>query len=171
MAEIPHALIKDLLSTGYFYEELKNYTKSKDIDLSSFSRDFAVPYLTKQSESHQRAGQANRIGILNLAVKSISNADDSEIADTIFVLKKVAESEVQTNEKALHNADQLDKSEILCCRRKSETAQSLGKLLTSIIRMFKLAEVVAKRDASEGVCASFEDAIKKYWELSVLPGA
>ena len=46
MCETPSAPVKDLLSTGYFYEELKNHvksTESKEIDLVSFSRDFAVP--------------------------------------------------------------------------------------------------------------------------------
>jgi len=170
MTEIPHALVKDLLSTGYFFEELKNHTESKEIDLSSFSRDFAVPYLTRKSESYQQSGQTNRTKILNLAVKFLHNANDSEMADTILGLKKVAESEVEINEKALHKTEQLDKSELLSCRQKSETAQSLGKLLISIIRMFKLAEVATKRDKSEEVCNPVEDAIKNYWELSILPG-
>lgn len=169
MAEIPHVLVKDLLSTGYFFEELKNYTESKEIGLSSLSRDFAVPYLTQKSESYQRSGQTNRTKILNLAVKFLYNANDSEMADTIFGLKKVAESEVDTNEKALRTNDQLDKSELLSCRQKSEAAQALGKLLISIIRVFQLAEVITKRDNSEGACDSVADAIKDYWELSVLP--
>jgi hypothetical protein len=160
-----------LLSTGYFFEELKNYTESKEIDLSSFSRDFAVPYLERKSESFQRSGQVHRNRITDLAVKFLYNASDSEVADTIFGLKKVAESEVEINEKALHKNEQLGKSEILSCRQKSEAAQTLGKLLISIIRMFKLAEVATKRDKSEGVCDTVAGAIKEYWELSVRPSA
>lgn len=170
MAETPHALVKDLLSTGYFFEELKNYTDSKEIDLSSFVKDFAVPYLSQKSESHQKSGQTNRTRILNLAVKFLYNADDSEMADTIFGLRKIAASEVDISEKALHKSDQLGKSELLLFRRKSEAAQSLSKLLISIIRMFKLAEVVTKRNKSEEVCDSVEDAIKNHWELSIMPG-
>jgi len=171
MEEIPHALVKDLLSTGYFFEELKNYTESKEIDLLSFSRDFAVPYLSRKSESYQRSGQTDRAMILDLAVKFLYDANDNEIADTILGLKKVAASEVDINEKTLYRNDHVEKSELLSCRRKSEDAQSLGKMLTSIIRVFKLPEVIAKRDKSEGVRDSVEDAIKDYWELSVLPSA
>lgn len=170
MTEMPHALVKDLLSTGYFFEELKNYTESKEIDLPSFSRDFAVPYLTRKSESYQKSGQTNRTKILNLAAKFLYEANDGEIAETILGLKKVAAFEVDTNEKALHKNDQLDKSEIFSCRQKSEAAQSLGKLLISIIRMFNLAEVITKRDKSKEASDSVCDAIKDYWELSVLPG-
>lgn len=170
MSEIPHALVKDLLSTGYFFEELKNYTEAKEIDLPSFSRDFAVPYLTRKSESYQRSGQANRSRILNLAVKFLDNANDDEMADTIIGLKKVVASEMNINEKALHKNDQLDKAELLSCRQKSEAAQSLGKLLISIIKIFKLAEVTTKRDKPEGECASVDVTIKEYWELPVLPG-
>lgn len=169
MAEIPHALVKDLLSTGYFFEELKNYTEAKEIDLPSFSRDFAVPYLTRKFELYQRSGQTNRSKILNLAVKFLYNANDDEMADTILGLKKVAASEMDINEKALYKNDQLDRAEVLSCRQKSEAAQSLGKLLISIIKIFKLAEVTTKRDKSEGVYGSVGDAIKDYWELSLLP--
>jgi len=170
MAELPHALVKDLLSTGYFFEELKNYTESKEIDLPSFSRGFAVPYLSRKCESYQKSGQTNRSRILNLAVETLDNANDDEMADTIFGLKRLAASEVATNEIAVHKNDQLDKSELLSCRQKSEAAQSLGKLLISIIRMFKLAEAVTKRDTSERVYVSVDDALKNHRELSVLPG-
>jgi len=170
MTETPHALVKDLLSTGYFFEELNKYTESKEIDLPSFSRDFAVPYLTRKSDSYQKSGQTNRAGILNLAVKFLYESDDGRMAETIFGLKKVAAAEVETNEKALHRHGQLDKSELFSCRQKSEAAQSLGKLLISIIRMFKLAEPIAKRDKSDGESDSVCDAIKDYWQLSVLPG-
>ncbi len=169
MTETPHALVKDLLSTGYFFEELKNYTESKEIDLPSFSRDFAVPYLTRKSESYHRSGKANRTKILNLAVKFLFEANDNEMADTIFGLKKVAASEVDTYEKALHKNDQLEKSEILTYRQKLEEAQSLGKMLICIIRAFKLTEITTnKRDKSEDTCETVCGAIKEYWEPSVL---
>jgi hypothetical protein len=169
MAEIPQASVKDLISTGYFFEELKKYTGSKEIDLPSFSRIFVVPYLTGKSELYRKSGQTNKIRILNLAGEFLYNANDEEITDTIFGLKKVAASEVDINEKALHTDDQLKKSEILSCRHKLEAAQSLSKLLISIIRMFKLAEVITKRGKSEALYASVGDAIKDHWQLSGLP--
>jgi hypothetical protein len=163
--------VKDLLSTGYFFEELKNYTESKEIDLLSFSRDFAVPHLTRKFELYQRSGQTNKCKILNLAVKFLDNASDDEMADTIFGLKRLAASEVATHERAFHKNDQLERSEILSGRQMSEAAQSLGKLLITIIRMFKLAEVITKRDKSVRVFASIDDVIKDHWDLSVMPSA
>ena len=166
MAETPpQALVKDLLSTGYFFEELKNYTESKEIDLPSFTRDFAVPYLSRKSESYRRSGQANRARILDVAVKFLCEADDREMGETILGLKRVAAAEVDANARALVKNDQLDRSEAFSYREESEAAQSLGKLLISIIRMFKLAEVITKRDKSEGPNDSVCDAIKDYWEL------
>lgn len=171
MTEMPNALVKDLLSTGYFFKELKSYTEAKEIDLSSFSRDFVVPFLTRKSELSQKSGHTNGIKILNLAVKFLYNATDDEMADTIFGLKKVAASEVDINERVLQKNDPLDKAELIYCRQKAEAAQSLGKLLISIIRIFKLAEVTTKRDKSEGVHASLDKTIKEHWELSVLASA
>ncbi len=168
MTETPNALVKDLLSTGYFFEELKNYTGSKEIDLISFSRTFAVPYLTRKSESHQRAGRSQRAKILNLAVQFLHNADDAEMAETILALKKIAASEVDSNEKALHGHEPVERSEIFLCRQKLEEALSLGKMLISIIRAFKLAEPIAKRDNSKGTSNAIEDTIKSYWEDSAL---
>jgi hypothetical protein len=169
MAETPRALIKDLFSTGYFFEELKNYTESKEIDLNAFSRDFAVPYLIRKSESYQTSGRANRAKILNLAVKFLHEANEAEVAETIIGLKKITESEVDIHEKVLHGSDQLERAEILSYRYKIEEAQSLGKLLISIIRVFKLAEIATKRDKSEGSCDAVCDAIKGYWQQGVLP--
>lgn len=146
MPEIPHALVKDLLSTGYFFEELKNYSGAKEIDLASFSRGFAIPYLARKSESYRRSGQTDKVGILDLAMTSLSNASDDEMADSLLGLKRVASSEVDLNEKALCRNDQRDNSQILSFRHKSEAAQSLGKLLVAIIRIFKLPEVITKRD-------------------------
>jgi len=168
MTETPRALVKDLLSTGYFFEELKNYTGAAEIDLPSFSRDFAVPYLMGKSESYQRSGKTSRTKILNLAAKFLFEAKDSEVAETILGLKKIAASEVDTYEKALHKDDRLEKSELIFYRRQLEDAQSLGKMLISIIRAFKLTEIMTKREKSEGACNTVCDAIKDYWGLSVL---
>jgi hypothetical protein len=168
MAEIPQALVKDLLSTGYFYEELKNYSESKEIDLLSFSRDFAVPYLARRSESFQQSGQSSKSIILNFAVKYLSNADDDAISDSIFGLKRVVEYEMEIHEKAYYKNDLIEKSELLSCRQKSESARSLGKLLVSIIKIFKLVEVMAKRDKSEKSSDSVVDSIQAYWKGSLV---
>lgn len=171
MTETPLALVKDLLSTGYFFEELKNFTGAKEIDLPSFSRDFAVPYLTRKSESYLQAGKTNRTRILNLAAKFMCEARDDEMAQTILGLKKVAASAVDAYEKAIHKEDQLEKSDLLSYRRQLKEAESLGKMLICIIRAFKLTEVVTKRDKTEGACDSVCDAIKDYWGPSALSNA
>jgi hypothetical protein len=169
MAETLIATVKDLISTGYFFEELRTYSKSQEIDLPSFSRDFALPYLTRISELYEEAGEPDRSMILNLAIKHLSNVSDDELVDSIFGLKKIAASEIDTNEKALHQSDQLNKSELRACRQKSESATSLSKLLVSIIRMFKLVEAKVKHDQSEEDRNSIYDAIRGSWSLSVLP--
>lgn len=170
MAEIPHALVKDLLSIGYFFEELKNLSGIKEIDLPSFSRGFAIPYLAKRSESYQRSGQSDKIGILNLAVSHLSKASDDEMADSLLGLRRVASSEVDVNEKALYRSDQHDKSQLLTFRHKSEAAQSLGKLLVAIIRIFKLSEVGTRRDKrGDGEAASVVNAIENHNRKSVVP--
>lgn len=170
MSETPSAPVKDLLSTGYFYEELKNYSKSseaKEIDLVSFSRNFAVPYLARKSASYTGPGQANRALILNLAVTSLSNANDSEVTETILALKKVADSEVQVNEKEICTTDQPARAQF--CRQRSESAQWLRKLLTSITKMFKIAPILGKEDKTDETDDSIENSIKSCWELSIPP--
>jgi hypothetical protein len=169
MAETQLALVKDLISTGYFFEELRTYSKSKEIDLPSLNKEFTVPYLTRKSESYKRSGEPDRSKILNLAVKHLSNVSDDELVDSIFGLKKIAESEIDTNEKALHQSDQHNKSELRSYRQKSESATSLSKLLVSIIRLFKLVEVKVKRDKFEEDRNSIHDAIKDSWNLSPPP--
>jgi hypothetical protein len=169
MAEEQLALVKDLISTGYFCEELRKYSKSKEIDLPSLSNAFVVPYLTRISESYEESGEPDRSKILNLAVKHLSNVSDDELVDFIFGLKKIAAYEIDTNEKALHHSDQFNKSELRSCRQKSESAMSLSKLLVSIIRVFKLVEVKVKRDKSEEDRNSIYDAIRGSWSLSILP--
>jgi hypothetical protein len=169
MAESQLVLVKDLISTGYFFEELRTYSKSKEIDLPSLNKDFAVPYLTRKSNSYEESGEPDRSKILNLAVKHLSNVSDEELVDSIFGLKKIAESEIDTNEKALHQSDQRNKSELRSCRQKSESAMSLSKLLVSIIRLFKLVEVKVRRDKFEEDRSSIYDAIRDSWNLSIPP--
>jgi hypothetical protein len=169
MYETHNAPVKDLLSTGYFYEELKNHIKStasEEIDLVSFNRDFAVPYLIKKSASYKAPGQTNRARILNLAVKFLSNVNGGELTKTIFVLKKVAEIEEDVSEREIYTTDLPERT--LSCRQRSESAQSLKKLLTSIIKMFRL-EQFGKKDKSEEGNDPVEDSIKSYWEMSMLP--
>lgn len=171
MSETVNAPFKDLLSTGYFYDELKNYiksTESNEIDLISFNRDFAVPYLIRKSQSYKDPWQTNRARILNLAVKFLSDVNDEELTDTIFALKKLAESEVDKNEKEIRTTDQPLSTQSY--RQRSESAQSLGKLLTSIVKMFRLAQVSRKRDNSDDEEQdSVEYTIRSYWEESMLP--
>ena len=169
MAERPNALVKDLLSTGYFFEDLKSQPKSAEIDLPSYNRDFVVPYLTKTSKSYEGARQPNRGRILGFAANYLSTVNDDEMVDSIFGLKKVAAYEMASNEKALPQIVGSNKSEILSCRQKSESAQSLAKLLVSIIRVFKLAEVIVKKDKSEVMSDSIGEVIMGTWELSVMP--
>jgi hypothetical protein len=167
MEETPNALIKDLLSTGYFSEELKNYSGVKEIDLLTFSRAIAVPYLTRECQSCLSSGQKNKSKILSLAIKFLSDVNDDNVTASIFGLKKFATGEVDNNEKVLCGDDPLGKAELAACRQKSEAAQSLGKLLVTIIRTFKLSEVIAKGDKSKEVRDSVADLINDDWQLSV----
>lgn len=165
MAEISQVLIKDLLSTGYFFEELKNYSKSTEIDFLSYSRNYAIPYLIR--ESHQKIVQPGSNKILSFACDALSNANDDELVEAIFGLKKVAAAEIEVNEKLLSRIGQQDKSAVSSCHHKTESAKSLLKLLVNIIRMFKLSEVIAKQDKPEGMGDSVGDAIKHKWQASV----
>lgn len=169
MTETPHALIKDLLSTGYFFEQLKRYSLSKEIDLPSFSRGFAIPYLTMKCESYQALGKANRARIIGLALKFLQEASDDDMADTIVGIKKAVECEVDAYEKALHRNEALAKSDIISYRQQLEEAQSLGKMLVSIIKTFKLSEAIVKRDKSDAVGESVCEVIKGYWEPLASP--
>lgn len=171
MSEVLNAQVNDLLSTGYFYDELKNYTRStnsKEIDLVSFNRDFAVPYLIRKSESYKKPGQVNRTRILNLAVRFLSDVNEEELSETIFALKKLAESEVDKNEKECRTSDHPANAQF--CRQRSESAQSLGKLLTSIVKMFRLAQIIRKRENSNtDEQDPIKDSINIYWEELMLP--
>jgi hypothetical protein len=139
MDQIPHALLKDLLSTGYFFGALKNYSGAAEIDLPSYNRDFTLPYLIDTAKSYERSGQLNRSKIVREAVERLSGAGDDELADSILELRKIADSAIDANERELLQNEALDKSAQLSCRHKSESARSLSKLLVSIIKTFKLS--------------------------------
>lgn len=166
MEGMPSASVKDLLSTGYFYEELKQYTDSKEIDLSAYSRNFAVPYLTRMVHVYKESGQDDRADIFTLAINSIKEVPDDELIESILGLKKMTSSEIDFNERSLHEINQDDKSVMRACRRKSESAQVLAKLLVSIIKMFKLPESTAGRKARQVT----GDAMKENEESAVQAG-
>ena len=169
MAEKQIALLKDLRSTGYFFEELKNYSKSLEMDISTYCSNYAIPYLTRISESYGGAGQVDRCRILTLAIKHLSTSDD-DVVNSIFGLKKVAVSEIDKEAKAaLH--DQFDKTKSLSSRRKLESAESLMKLLVNIIKAFKLTEVTARQRKAESLDDPVGDAIMRNWEATELPRA
>ena len=77
--EIPHAQVKDLRSTGYFFEELKNYSQSPEMLITTYCNDFAAPYLVKLSESYDRSGRPVRSRILRLAIKHLSDQGEYEV--------------------------------------------------------------------------------------------
>jgi hypothetical protein len=146
MTLIPDALVKELLSTGYFFEELKSYSESIEMDIHTYSRQYAIPYLIRTSESYQASRQPDRCKILNLAVDSLSKVDDEDLVESIFELKKVAIAQIELNERALSEIGRHDRSAVQSSHQQFEAAQSLLKLLVNIIRMFKLSEVLAKKD-------------------------
>ena len=110
--EMPHALVKDLRSTGYFFNELKSYSQSSEIDLETYCTSFAVPYLLRVSESYDKSGRSPRSRILMLAIKHLSDPSEREIVDSIFGIKKVAETEIKKTSKASVEQHH-DKSRIL----------------------------------------------------------
>ena len=167
--EIPHALVKDLRSTGYFFEELKNYSQSPEIRVTTYCIDFAIPYLVRLSESYDRSGKPDRSRILRLAIKHLSDPGDHEVVDSIFVLKKVAQSEVDKTGKAVLQ-NQFDKSKSLANRQRFESAELIIKLLVNIIKTFKLAEPNTKQRKADGVEDPVSDAIIQSWEILGLAG-
>ncbi len=170
MASRPNASLKDLLSTGYFFEKLKDQPKTTEMELSAYIKHFVVPYLIATAESHETSGQRYR-SIVNLAVKHLSEVKDHELEDSIFGLKKVAISEMDVHEKALVQIEPLGKSESRARRQKLESAKALTKLLISVIKLFKLAEVVTKRDGSNETRATIADAISGDWARSLIQSA
>jgi len=164
LMEIPHAPLKDLRSTGYFFDELKAYSASADMDLTTYCVSFVSPYLAKVCESHDKLGHFAKSGILKLAVRYLSNPRDEEIVDSIFGLWKVAVSEVDRAAKT-DFAVPLDKSETVANRQKLQAAEFLVKLLVNIIKMFKLAESSANsRKADETTNPVFKTILES-WEV------
>ncbi len=167
--EIPNALVKDLRSTGYFYDELKNYSQSPVIDIRDYCANLAVPYLDRVTGIYDSSGQSNRSGILKLAMEHLSISSDLEIVDSIFGLKKVAESEIAKASKA-DLEEQPDKSKSLANRQRLESAEFLVKLLVSIIKIFKLVRPNANQKTTDGVHNPVFEAITQRWEaLEGLP--
>ena len=162
--ETPQALVKDLRSTGYFFNELKSYAQSSEITLETYCTNFAVPYLLRISESYDKSGRSPRSRILMLAIKHLSDPGEFEIVDSIFGIKKVAESEIQkTSKKNLE--EQHDKSPSLADRQGLESAEFLIKLLVNIIKMFKLPEPNSYRRKTDEAENPVLDAITQSWEV------
>jgi len=161
--ETPHALVKDLRSTGYFFDELKSYSQSSEIDLETYCTSFAVPYLLRVSESYDKSGRSPRSRILMLAIKHLSDPSESEIVDSIFGIKKVAESEINKSGKTSLE-EQLDKSRSLADSQGLQSAEFLIKLLVNIIKMFRLPEPNAYRGKTDEVENPVFDAIIQSWE-------
>lgn len=162
--EIPHAPLKDLRSTGYFFDELKAYSASPDMDLTTYCVSFVSPYLVKACESFDKLGHFAKSGMLKLAIQYLSNPKDDEIVDSIFGLWKVAVSEVDRAGKA-NLAVPLDKAESFANRQKLQSAEFLVKLLVNIIKMFRLAESSANlRKTDETVNPVFK-TITERWEV------
>lgn len=164
MAPKPCALLKDLRSTGYFYDELKTFSSSPEMDISTYCTDFAIPYLLKLSDSYEKLGQGDRSIILKLAVKYLSENSGEDLIESVFGLKKVALSELDILSKA-NLKNELDRSETLLIHRKIESTKSLIKLLVNIIKIFKLTEMTAKERKSEGIIDSVGDAIMHNWKV------
>jgi hypothetical protein len=167
--EIPHALVKDLRSTGYFFEELKNYSQGPEMPVTTYCADLAIPYLVKLSESYDRSGKPDKSRILRLAIKHLSDLGDSEVVDSIFGLKKIAQTEIDQTGKAVLQ-EQFDKTKSLASRQRLESAELVVKLLVNIIKMFKLAEPNAKQRKADGVENPVGDAIIESWEVLGLAG-
>ncbi len=161
--EIPHALVKDLSSTGYFFDELKKYSQSPEMDVTNYCNNFATPYLVKLLESYDRSGQPDKTRILRFAITYLSNPSDDEIVSSIFGLKRVAVYEMDQTAKASLQ-EQFDKSRALSNRQRLESAEFLNKLIVNIIKMFRLAEPNAGRKKADEVEDPVSDAIIQNWE-------
>jgi hypothetical protein len=163
METMPSALVKDLLSTGYFYAELRSYNISKEIDLATYVRNYTIPFLAKTLDGYRRSGQVDKYDIFNLAIKCLADVHDDALGESILGLKKITAEEIDSNEKVLHRVNQDDTSRRVC-HRKSQSAQILAKLLVSIIKMFKLPENLTKRKTQQAV----DETVKDLQEPTVL---
>ena len=156
MEAMPSALVKDLLSTGYFYAELRGYGDSKEIDLATYMRNYTIPYLIKTSDKYRESGQLERHAVYNLVTENLMDVDDSTLAECILGLKKIVADTIDSNEKVLHQLN-LDDISRRVSHRKSESAQTVAKLLVSIIKMFKLAESATKRKTHQAADNTLTD--------------
>jgi hypothetical protein len=162
--EIPYAPLKELRSTGYFYDKLKAYSESPDMALSTYCVNFVSPYLAEVSASYDKTGLFHKSKILKLAIKYLSNPKDDELIDLIFGIRKIAASEVDKATRA-DFTDHLDKAEAWANRQKLQSAEFLLKLLLNIIKIFRLPDSntnLGKTD--ENVNPTFE-AISESWEI------
>jgi hypothetical protein len=120
--ETAYALVKDSRSTGYFFNELKSYAQSSEITPETYCTHFAVRYLLRVSESYDKSGRSPRSRILMPAIKHLSDPSEGEIVDSIFGIKKPAESEIKKpSKKSLE--EQHDKSRSLADRQGLESAE------------------------------------------------
>lgn len=161
--ELPHAPVKDLRSTGYFFDELKTYSAASDMDLTTYCVSFVVPYLGKVSDSYDKLGYFVKSRILKLAIHYLSNPIDEEMVDTIFGLREIAMAEVGKAEKA-DFAKPLDKSEASANRQKLQAAEVLVKLMVNIIKMFKLADPNIGLRKNNEVNNTVFGSITRSWE-------
>ncbi len=148
MTDSAQVLVKDLRSTGYFFEELKDYSRSAEMNIHTYSRNYVIPYLIRLAESHRESGHPERSRILDSAAELLSDAGDDELIESLFAIKKIANSEIEINERLLSEIGRHNKSQVLTCYQKSESAKRVLKLMVNIIKMFRLPEVTAKRDKS-----------------------
>lgn len=162
--EIAPALLKDLRSTGYFFDELKNYTQSPDMGITTYCINFVIPYLLRISESYDRSGRSDRSRILRLAIEHLSSPNDDEAVDSIFGLKKVAVSEIAKAHKEAAIEQEFDRSRSLANRHRLESAELLVKLLVNIIKIFRLTEPKARQKKADEIPDPADDAIMQRWE-------
>jgi hypothetical protein len=168
--EIAHALVKDLRSTGYFFDELKDY-KSPDMDITTYCINFVIPYLVRVSESYESSGHSDRSRILRLAIEHLSNPSDGEAVDFIFGLRTVAVSEIaKAHKEETILQQEFDKSRSLTNRHKLESAEFLTKLLVNIIKMFRLVDPHAKQKKADEIPNPVGDAVMERWETLELTG-
>jgi len=99
-----------------------------------------------------------------LAIKHLSDPSECEIVDSIFGIKKVAESEIKKTSKTSLE-EQRDKSTALADRQSLESAVFLIKLLVNIIKMFRLAEPNAYRKKADEAENPVFDAVLQSWEI------
>ena len=142
MASKPCASVKDLLSTGYFYEELKTYSSS-EIDISTYCKDLAIPYMLRRSDSYEKLGQDEKAVIFKLAIENLSNVGDECLSESVIELKKLAQSTLNTL--ASNFSKSSDKSEDRLINSKMEAARILNKLIVSMVKVFKLTETTTPK--------------------------